>query len=435
MLHRQRQVHVRTRPRARPVEGHGGPATHTFAEPHDLFATGTCAAGRGARVALPDQWQAARRSWLARLVDLVYGGLPPAPNGVEVTLRSQGRVRRLSGEPVVSVYGLDVDCGGASLELSMQVITPRVVSRPLAAATGAVGASGGPQRLPVVMDPDACWWNLDDTSVARFLARGVALVRFDRTEVVADPGSTPGAPPPRRGGLYDRYPDAEFGALAAWAWGIHRVVDAIGLLASGAVGAGPLAPAPLDATRVALTGFSRGGKAALLAGATDERIGLVHAHASGAGGAAPFLVAGEGSEGMRVAVTFPGWFGPRLGGFSGREAQLPVDQHALLAAVMPRPLLLTCGAEDLWANPAGTAQAALAAREVAKFLGAPAAVELRVRPGGHHHGEEDWSELLRCLANRWLAANEPSTWRDATRGLEPVFAWRAPSVSPPRPPR
>src|SRR5690606_14658428 len=150
----------------------------------------------------------------------------------------------------------------------------------------------------------------------------------------------------------------------------------------------------IDPDRLAITGFSRGGKAALLAGATDPRLGLVHAHASGAGGAAPFLLAGAGSEGMRVVERFPGWFVPRLTEFVGREAELRVDQHALLAAVAPRPLLLTCGSEDLWANPAGTEQAARAAGAVARLLGSPEGIEFRLRPGGHHHGPEDWSTLL-----------------------------------------
>ncbi|HET8985988.1 MAG TPA: hypothetical protein VFN03_09535, partial [Trueperaceae bacterium] len=165
------------------------------------------------------------------------------------------------------------------------------------------------------------------------------------------------------------------------------------------------------------------------------RIGIVHAHASGAGGAAPFLIAGEGSEGMRVASSFPGWFGPRLGAYVDREGELPTDQHGLLAAVVPRQLLVTCGVDDLWANPEGTAQSVLAAREVARFLGRPDAVEMRVRPGGHSHGAEDWAELLRFVASRWLESGgevleqgAAARWRDATEGLEPSFAWRAPVV-------
>jgi hypothetical protein len=156
-----------------------------------------------------------------------------------------------------------------------------------------------------------------------------------------------------------------------------------------------------------------------------------------------------------------------LGAYVDREGELPIDQHALLAAVMPRDLLVTCGVDDLWANPDGTAQAVLAAREVARFVGRPEAVAMRVSPGGHSHGPEVWAELLRLVSRLWLgsgsgvdagtgttanggvggtggavdrgtsggprsgtllATHAKPTWRDATEDLQPGFAWRAPVV-------
>jgi hypothetical protein len=156
-----------------------------------------------------------------------------------------------------------------------------------------------------------------------------------------------------------------------------------------------------------------------------------------------------------------------LGAYVDKEGELPIDQHALLAAVMPRDLLVTCGVDDLWANPDGTAQAALAAREVARFVGRPEAVAMRVSPGGHSHGPEVWAELLRLVSRLWLgsgsgvdagtgttanggvggtggavdrgtsggprsgtllATHAKPTWRDATEDLQPGFAWRAPVV-------
>ncbi|HET8984287.1 MAG TPA: hypothetical protein VFN03_00885, partial [Trueperaceae bacterium] len=66
-----------------------------FGDLHDLFATSD-----GARIRTPAQWESARGPLVERVVDLMYGGMPPAPDGVEVSLRSQGRARRLAGEPV-----------------------------------------------------------------------------------------------------------------------------------------------------------------------------------------------------------------------------------------------------------------------------------------------------------------------------------------------
>jgi dienelactone hydrolase len=257
-----------------------------------------------------------------------------------------------------------------------------------------------PAPVPAVAYGDGCWWHLDDATLARFAARGVALAVFDRTEVAPDAGrAEEGVPPPaRRGGLFDRLPGASFGALSAWAWAYARVVDLL------------LGRPEIDPGRIAVTGFSRGGKAALLAGATDERIALLHAHASGAGGAAPYRVLGEGAETLDVARAFPTWFGPRLRELVGLERELPFDQHALLAAVAPRALLLTCGVDDRWANPAGTLAAARAASEAYGLLGASDALRVALREGGHAHTPADWQLLLDAIAWRWQGGPAPDAF-------------------------
>ena len=257
-----------------------------------------------------------------------------------------------------------------------------------------------PALVPAVAYGDGCWWHLDDGTLARFAARGVALAVFDRTEVAPDGGRAQAgeSPPARRDGLFDRLPGANFGALSAWAWAYARVVDLL------------LGRPEVDPGRIAITGFSRGGKAALLAGAIDERIALVHAHASGAGGAAPYRVLGEGAETLDVARAFPTWFGPRLGAYLGREPELPFDQHALLAVVAPRTLLLSCGTDDRWANPAETMAAARAASEAYRLLGAPDALRVALREGGHAHTPADWQLLLDAIAWRWQGGLRPDAF-------------------------
>jgi cephalosporin-C deacetylase-like acetyl esterase len=51
--------------------------------------------------------------------------------------------------------------------------------------------------------------------------------------------------------------------LMAWAWGAHRILDAI-----------ILSVPEIDANRTAVSGCSRWGKAALAAGIFDERVSL-----------------------------------------------------------------------------------------------------------------------------------------------------------------
>ena len=345
----------------------------------DLFAWPD---GRG--VETPAEWTARARAWGDLIVGVAYGGLPPAPDGMAVELRSEARVHRLPGAPRLLALRLRPRVGGGESAFAVRLLLPEA-----------------PGPVPAIAYGDGCWWNLDDATLTRFADQRVALAIFDRTEVAPDAGRIAGrvaegeAPPARRGGLFDLLPGATFGALSAWAWAFHRVVDLLRRVSE------------VDAERIGVTGFSRGGKAALVAGASDERIALVHAHASGAGGAAPFRVLGEGAETLDVVRAFPTWFGPRLRGFLGRERELPFDQHALLAAVAPRGLLLTCGADDHWANPAGMVQAARAAGEAYRLLGEPGAPWLALREGGHAHTAADWQLLLDVVAWRWQGGPEP----------------------------
>ncbi len=350
----------------------------------------------GRRVATLAEWRERADAWRELIVDLAYGGLPSAPQGLELELRSETRLRQLPGAPRWQSLRLRVALVEAELSFAVRLLLP-----------------DAPAPVPAIAYGDGCWRDLTDETLAGFAARGVALALFDRTEVAPD------AVPPveRRGGLFDLLPERSFGALSAWAWGYGRVVDAL------------LQLSQIDPERLGVTGFSRGGKAALLAGATDARIALVHAHASGAGGAAPYRYLGEGAETLDVTRAFPTWFGPRLATFRGREQALPFDQHALLACVAPRALLLTVGVDDRWANPEGTLQAAWAAGEAYRFVGAPEALTVALRAGGHAHTPSDWERLLEFAAWHWLDGPEPAgIGSQPFEGLRPAFGWRAPGT-------
>ena len=68
--------------------------------------------------------------------------------------------------------------------------------------------------------------------------------------------------------------DASAGAMMAWAWAISRIIDVLEKMPE----------ANIDTTRLGVTGCSRDGKGALVAGAFDDRIALTISQESGSGG-------------------------------------------------------------------------------------------------------------------------------------------------------
>ena len=238
-----------------------------------------------------------------------------------------------------------------------------------------------PEGLPVLIHGDGCWTTATDAVIQAVLARGYALLRFNRVELAPDR-------PHRRdiGQLYRADPTSAFGALAAWAWGYHRCMDFV------------CHHNELDSRRVTIVGHSRGGKAVLLAAASDSRIAAVSANNSGCGGAGSFQIRGGNCERIADIVhRFPHWFGPKFPDFADHEDRLPFDQHVLLAAIAPRGLLTIEGKEDLWANPTGTRAAHEAAREVYDLYGAGHRQMMHLRPGGHGHRFHDWTATLDYL--------------------------------------
>lgn len=347
----------------------------------------------GTRVATKRAWKAQRHHLLELALRYEYGALPPVPHNVTGT-ETASRPQEGTGFTEKEI------------QLTMGPEN-RVQTRLL------LKIPPGKGPFPVIVRGDLGWGRVAPAIVAAVGKRGYVLAEFDRTEIAPDSAE--------RGGVYAAYPDYTGGRLAAWAWGFHRVVDYL------------LTQPFVDKKRIAATGHSRGGKAVLLAGATDERIALTAPNNSGCGGAGCFRFQAEKSEDIAAILkNFPFWFQPQFGEFIGHTDRLPLDQHTLKALIAPRALLSTEGLGDLWANPKGTQQTYLAAKEVFDFLGAGDRIGIVFRPGPHEHNADDWNALL-DFADRQLFGRPITRRFDqlAFPDLPKVFAWKAPATLQP----
>lgn len=213
-------------------------------------------------------------------------------------------------------------------------------------------------------------------------------------------------------GIFDNYPDGKrpadaWGTIAAWAWGASRAMDYFET------------DPDIDAKRVALVGHSRGGKTALWCGAQDERFGMIISNESGSTGAA--LARNKIGESIKqINDQFPHWFNQNYKNFNGKEAELPVDQHMLIALIAPRPVYVASAIGDQWSDPGNEFRACVFAQPAWKLYGLPGFPTERMEPDfnpvqggmiGYHQREgehnlklEDWNHFIE-FASQHMTGN------------------------------
>lgn len=146
----------------------------------------------------------------------------------------------------------------------------------------------------------------------------------------------------------------------------------------------------MDATRLGVTGCSRNGKGALMAGALDERIALTIVQESGSGGAAAWRVsdaqkaAGQNVQTLSQIVQENVWFRSSFAQFGTSATRLPYDHHQVLGLVAPRGLLVLENTSMEWLGNQSAWTAALAAREIYAALGVADHMGVS-QQGGHSH--------------------------------------------------
>lgn len=247
--------------------------------------------------------------------------------------------------------------------------------------------------------------------VDMILARGYAFVTACYGDVSADPDDMDlqDGPLPY-GGVFGLWPDSGTPdgprALGAWAWALMRGQDMI-----------ERDPA-LDGSRTVLTGCSRLGKAALVAGAYDERFAAVVLNQTGGGGV-PLAKRNFGEHVRSESIRFKHWFSPAYAQYAGCEAEkMPFDQHLLVSCIAPRPLLVE-GFDNPWFDTHGEFLCLQAASPVWEFIGAPGLPQVEWpgdydtsaigpvlgyvrRNNGHGIAAIDWTWLLDFVDNNLI---------------------------------
>ena len=244
--------------------------------------------GQGAAVATPAQWQARRAEILELFRDTVYGRSPGRPEHLDFKVIEEN-AQAMDGRATLRRVAIASRQGSRAHQFELILFLPN-------ARTGRV-----PAFLLINNRPAS---NTDPTRKQQsgfwpaeaMIARGYGIAAIQYGQLAPDNKDT------FRDGAIALFDDGDgrpsrftWGAIAAWAWGASRAMDYLAT------------DARVDAARVGVVGHSRGGKAALWAGAEDERFAMVVSNESGEGGAAlSRRMFGETVE--RINTSFPHWF-------------------------------------------------------------------------------------------------------------------------------
>jgi hypothetical protein len=228
---------------------------------------------------------------------------------------------------------------------------------------------------------------------------GYAVLSFCYKEVTSDDGDFTDC---LAGFVYPdgkRAPDS-CGKLGLWAWAAMRVLDYALTLDS------------IDPSRISVTGHSRLGKTALLAGMLDERFYCAFSNDSGCSGAS-IARNNDGETVKKIVDRFPYWFCENYYKYSDNEDSMPFDQHFLVAANYPHRVYVASAEEDAWACPKNELLSCVLASEFYKKHGAkgfPADsmpecgnpitggdIGYHIRRGSHYQSREDWNYYIKFL--------------------------------------
>ncbi|WP_341721241.1 cellulose binding domain-containing protein [Micromonospora sp. FIMYZ51] len=337
----------------------------------------------GTRISAKSDWRCHRAETKQLAQRHVYGEKPAKPQSVTGTVSNTS-------------VTVNVTHNGRSASFSASVQLPSGGSGPFPAVV-VLGGFGA------------------DTATIR--SAGAAVISYDPLAVGRE--GTPRTN--KQGAFYSVYgSSSSTGLLVAWAWGVSRIIDVIEQSGGNILRA--------DATGV--TGCSRYGKGAFVAGAFDQRIALTMPIESGSAGAPIFRgIPGEsGAQPLSSAYGEQPWLGDAFGSYTGNPANLPVDTHQTVAMVAPRGLFIMDNPHIDWLAARSSSVAALAGAEVYRALGAGDNISYwsDVQDGTHCASRPEWRTPLQQNIQKFLlkTGNATGVFRISSRKAGNLAEWR-----------
>ena len=340
-----------------------------------------------------------RREEILRQAEQYAFGTKPAPPTVTGTVTNTN-------------ITVQVTANGKSASFSATVSLPTTGTAPYPAIIG----YGGVAPL--------------DTTVIN--SEGVATINYNPISVGAE-GNGHGAN--QTGAFYSLYPGgSQTGLLVAWGWGVSRIIDVI--QQSGSTIIKP------DA--IGVTGCSRFGKGAFIAGAFDQRIALTLPVESGTAGVpiwrgiakAETGLNGNPSQSLSGAYNEQPWFADAFNSFLNAATKAPIDTHEVVAMIAPRGLFIMDNPFIGELSPKYGHIAALAGAEVYNALGASGNISYfsNVASGTHCAMRPEWSTPLKNNIEKFLkkTGNTPGVINansSETGNLADWRTWTTPTLN------
>lgn len=332
----------------------------------------------GNRITNKSDWACRREEILQQAYAFIYGDKPATPaSSVSGTVSETGITVDVDDPDGSTSFSVTVNMNGAT------------------APAPAIIGYGGVGSMPV--------------------PSGVATINFSPVEAQGGSGA-------KNGPFYTAFgSDHPAGYLTAQAWQISRLLD---LLEQN--------PDVIDPFRVGVTGCSRYGKGAFVAGVLDNRIALTIPVESGLGGTVGLrlvevLDSYSGSEWPFHGISYVRWLSEvALGQFTtGNSAgadntdKLPIDMHEMMGLIAPRGLYIVDNPSTMY-NGLDRNSAWVTAnvgRLIFDALGVGDHMAYEGAGGGHCSWRAQYTPSLNAMVDKFLKGNASAATGDFNTDL------------------